>query len=827
MKKRSVLLAAAIAAILSGCGGDEGESSNGHMGDSTQKIDTPFKQGEQSAPNLLPQGEPVTQVLERNLVPVIHSEVVQAPQPIPFEVSDEFIGTYSVPVPEDKHALLKSEERLINQATLTPMAELHQYMSDLGLITSEGTYDAAAITVRDILNQDIRDGKDPQISLERAKVNTDRVANQYGLTTPIKLDNNRTPGTPIVSGEPRKEREQPLVKPVAMGVNIPLATTDGPGDVVQLTIVPPEDRMTLISNSVVSQIGPGAIQTKSFKKSKWEAQKEERFILNGYPQEGWVTSVGILPSEMATLEPTPKATTDVAPAHDIKLGEAPVAKVQFTPIPKDEQLLPPAVIDAVPSLRPQGEPVTQVLERNLVPVIHGEVVQAPQPIPFEVSDEFIGTYSVPVPEDKHALLKSEERLINQATLTPMAELHQYMSDLGLITSEGTYDAAAITVRDILNQDIRDGKDPQISLERAKVNTDRVANQYGLTTPIKLDNNRTPGTPIVSGEPRKGREQPLVKPVAMDVNIPLATTDGPGDVVQLTIVPPEDRMTLISNSVVSQDGPGAIQTKSFKKSKWEAQKEERFILNGYPQEGWVTSVGILPSEMATLEPTPKATTDVAPAYDIKLGETPEVVSQGEPERITYEETFTGFAEVAPQGYNIPVEPDNEAPTYLTPEIVKQQTEKLDSVCLTNTQQFVQSYGGTLNSLGGSGNHFQEIKKDLTSDVDRLSYSMEIFAMLQQALSANPDLRQAIAQQHAGGSNNSHVKATWTLSMDTGASYTLSTDSSQAYRASIEVVVNNQGAVVVNDGNGIELARIVSTARNGNCDNASYDVVIANE
>ncbi|MBY7962544.1 hypothetical protein KW450_10240 [Vibrio fluvialis] len=105
-------------------------------------------------------------------------------------------------------------------------------------------------------------------------------------------------------------------------------------------------------------------------------------------------------------------------------------------------------------------------------------------------------------------------------------------------------------------------------------------------------------------------------------------------------------------------------------------------------------------------------------------------------------------------------------------------------------------------------------------------MEIFAMLQQALADNPDLQQAIAQQHAGGNKNSHVKATWTLSMDTGASYTLSTDSSQAYHPSIEVVVNNQGAVVVNDGNGIELARIVSNAQNGDCENASYDVVIAN-
>ncbi|MBY8130845.1 hypothetical protein KW493_21405, partial [Vibrio fluvialis] len=240
-----------------------------------------------------------------------------------------------------------------------------------------------------------------------------------------------------------------------------------------------------------------------------------------------------------------------------------------------------------------------------------------------------------------------------------------------------------------------------------------------------------------------------------------------------------------------------------------------------QESKYASLELDKAVAPTLTPqiTPKLATPV-------LGETPNLRPQGEPELITYEETFTGSIEVAPEGYNIPVEPEDEVPAYLTPEIVKQQAAKLDSVCLTNTQQFVQSSGGTLNTFGGSGNNFQEVKTDLTSDEDRFSYSMEIFAMLQQALADNPDLQQAIAQQHAGASKNSHVKATWTLSMNTGASYTLSTDSSQAYHPSIEVVVNNQGAVLVNDGNGIELARIVSNAQNGDCENASYDVVIAN-
>ncbi|EPM4291197.1 hypothetical protein ACTJ2N_000356 [Vibrio fluvialis] len=452
---------------------------------------------------------------------------------------------------------------------------------------------------------------------------------------------------------------------------------------------------------------------------------------------------------------------------------------------------------AIPEAISQGIPS----EEQVTPVAKGTApAEEPVNVPTLVTTTETATVA-PTKQLQMVPTPNEDRVAQAAKIDPMAELNQHMSDIGLVTNEGTYNSAAIAVRDIMNQDIRDGKDPQITLERAKLNADRVANQYGLTNPTKLDNNRTPGTPIVSGESRKERKLPSAKPSVVDVNVPVAT-------------------------VVSQNDPDVGQEKSFKKAKWEAQNGDSFLLNGYPQEGWVTSVGTLPSEMATLAPTMNAITDVAPAQNIEFSEAPTAINQGEPELITYEETFTGSIEVAPEGYNIPVEPEDEVPAYLTPEIVKQQAAKLDSVCLTNTQQFVQSSGGTLNTFGGSGNNFQEVKTDLTSDEDRFSYSMEIFAMLQQALADNPDLQQAIAQQHAGASKNSHVKATWTLSMNTGASYTLSTDSSQAYHPSIEVVVNNQGAVVVNDGNGIELARIVSNAQNGDCENASYDVVIAN-
>ncbi|MCE0557395.1 hypothetical protein, partial [Motilimonas sp. E26] len=203
--------------------------------------------------------------------------------------------------------------------------------------------------------------------------------------------------------------------------------------------------------------------------------------------------------------------------------------------------------------------------------------------------------------------------------------------------------------------------------------------------------------------------------------------------------------------------------------------------------------------------------------------PAIKDHGEPELRTYEENYFGYIEVAPEGYNIPPVPDEEAPTYLTPEIIQQQASILESACLTNTQEFVKATGMSLNILGGAD--FQEIKTDLTTDKERLSYSMEIFSLLQQILAENPDIQEAVARQHAGGSKNSHIKATWTLSMDTGASYSLSTNSSQAYQANIDIVINNQGSIVIYDHNGLELARIVSSTQNGHCNNATYDVVIA--
>ncbi|MGY0614643.1 hypothetical protein, partial [Vibrio sp. FJH11] len=167
-----------------------------------------------------------------------------------------------------------------------------------------------------------------------------------------------------------------------------------------------------------------------------------------------------------------------------------------------------------------------------------------------------------------------------------------------------------------------------------------------------------------------------------------------------------------------------------------------------------------------------------------------------------------------------------PVALTPEVVKQQSALLESVCLTNTQQFVETTG---NSTRG-GIIINDVQLNLTSDEDRLSYSMEMFAMLQQLLANNPNFQQAEAGVLTGngrGNGNRNIRDNdkrWTLTMDTGASYTLSTTSSLSYQPTIEIVVDSNGAIIFSDSNGIESARIVSNNPNGDCTNASYDVQI---
>ncbi|MBY7912934.1 hypothetical protein KW412_02455 [Vibrio fluvialis] len=750
--KRNLLVAAAITAILSGCGGDEGGSSP------VQLTDDPAK-------------DKIT------LNPIVSQNDPNAIQQKSFKKAKW---------------QAQKEDSFIRNAY-----EQEGRVTSVGTLPSE-LVDAPALVAPKYTEQT------PSLDVKFVE-------------TPQKIAQG-TPDAPLISGESRKVRKLPSAKPSVVDVNVPVATVTtiaDPSQAVQLTIVPSEDQMTLTDNDfVVSQNDPDAIQKKNFTKAKWDAQNGDSFLLNGYPQEGWVTSVGTLPSELvdAPAFVAPKYTEQI-PSLDVKLVETPQKIAQGTP---DAPLISgeSRKVRKLPSVKPSVVDVNVPVATVTTIADPSEAVQltiVPPEDQLTLTDnDFVVSQNDPDAIQEKNFTKAKWDAQNGDSFI----LNGYPQE-GWVTSVGTLPSELVDA-------------PALVAPKYTEQTPSLDVKF-VETPQKIAQG-TPDAPLISGESRKVRKLPSAKPSVVDVNVPVATVTtiaDPSEAVQLTIVPPEDQMTLTDNDfVVSQNDPDAIQKKNFTKVKWDAQNGDSFILNGYPQEGWVTSVGTLPSEMATLALTLKTTNDVAPAQNIEFGETPVAISQGEPELITYEETFTGSIEVAPEDYSIPVETGDEAPTYLTPEIVKQQAAKLDSVCLTNTQQFVQSSGGTLNTFGGSGNNFQEIKTDLTSDEDKISYSMEIFAMLQQALADNPDLQQAIAQQHAGGNKNSHVKATWTLSMNTGASYTLSTDSSQAYQPSIEIVVSNQGAVVINDGNGIELARIVSNAQNGDCENASYDVVIAN-
>ncbi|MBY8049409.1 hypothetical protein KW482_22180, partial [Vibrio fluvialis] len=68
-----------------------------------------------------------------------------------------------------------------------------------------------------------------------------------------------------------------------------------------------------------------------------------------------------------------------------------------------------------------------------------------------------------------------------------------------------------------------------------------------------------------------------------------------------------------------------------KAKWDAQNGDSFILNGYPQEGWVTSVGTLPSELVDAPALVALKyTEQAPSLDVKFVETPQKIAQGTPD-----------------------------------------------------------------------------------------------------------------------------------------------------------------------------------------------------
>ena len=422
-------------------------------------------------------------------------------------------------------------------------------------------------------------------------------------------------------------------------------------------------------------------------------------------------NVALLPQQVHQLRNVVKSDNSpeavaaaVAHAKDVvNVQAAQVAKEEFTasqqtPTP---YAVPTAEDNAVPLFvkAKQGKPaipeaISQGIpnEEQVTPVAKGSApLEGPVNVPTLVTTTETATVA-PTKQLQMVPTPNEDRVPQAAKIDPMAELNQHMSDIGLVSNEGTYNSAAIAVRDIMNQDLRDGKDPQITLERAKLNADRVASQYGLTTPPVLDNNRTPPKP----KTKKPSVTPDAVPTATPAQTPVVKEQGtPATVAEAQGVPtpqaiPEAREQ--GTPVVSQNDPDVNQVKSFKKAKWEAQKGDSFIRNGYAQEGWVTSVGTLPSEMATLAPTLKTTNDVAPAQNIEFGEAPEVINQGKPSDPQEQQDIDySVVDQASQSYDVPDTLDNDrTPTVMpsvatapviTEEIIIEQSALLTHVCNT--------------------------------------------------------------------------------------------------------------------------------------------------
>ena len=594
------------------------------------------------------------------------------------------------------------DSRVTQEGKADPMGEFYEYAQSKGLVDTEGTNQAAIIALRDRMNTSIENGNEVAGSLAAAKRGLDYLA------APTVVDNNQTP-TPYAVPTTQENSVPELVKVTQRIPEFPVVKDQGTPNVVPAEMeqgtptvqrAPLQEVLNAPTVEVVSQNDPIATQANSFKKAKWEAQKEDSFIRNGYAQEGWVTSVGTLPSELVDA-PAAVASkyTEKTPSLDVNFGE-------------------------IPHKIAQGEP---------------------------------------------------------------------------------------------------------------------------------------GAPLISGESRKERKLPSAKPSVVDINVPVA-------------------------NVVSQNDPIATQANSFKKAKWEAQKEDSFIRNGYAQEGWVTSVGTLPSELVDMQPVPKQVDYQTPEMNIELGTTPPATPKAMPEEvqvaptanlqgvpeipkaieqgipvttidgpdvpaqltITPKDTFTFVGDgtvavdyqldVHQQGlivpddadpYLTPEAPELVAPSLvvgvnLTPEVIKDQTAFIAENCLVNLDNFVSANGG-LNTLGGLD--FQR-RTDVGSlpEVDQLGYAIEVFSLLQEYLTETGNF-VATANAHAGNSKNSHTKEQWTVDASNGT-YELSTDVNIDHADFTVQLDGTSGEFILLDSNGIEFARVSSSGTAGNCDGAELEIRLTN-
>ncbi|MDV6250065.1 hypothetical protein [Vibrio sp. EA2] len=709
-----MLVAAAIAAILSGCGGgDEGGSDNQVI---PPTEDTIAVSTETPQDTILPTSE--KKDVQRT------AKVTRERSGVVMSVTNTSEGTKAIATTNGNPKATSSRSRPqlmipetpveIAQGTPTPTITKKSIKSE--------TYVAPV--------QIAQGTPDPAVAKKSAK--------GRAYVVPERIDQGKPNTIPVANPEVTAQTPKPFDTPAATPALKPQGQpTAIPTANPQVVAQTPEQVVTPSATPALKAQGEPtpAIAKKS--------AKGRAYVVPERIDQGQPNTIPVANPEVTAQTPKPFDTPTATPA--LKPQGQPTAIPTANPqvvAQTPEQVVTPS---ATPALKAQGEPTPAIAKKSA----KGEA------------------YAVP---KQTTQLDIEQVQNNQAR--SYADIQGEIVEYGL--SKGLEGQEISQIGFIAHDMINSGGSAQGALLNAKLNIDRVYNAR-QETPAEIAQG-TP-TPIVVKKAFKG--EAYVTPVQ--------------------IAQGEPNIPSTSNNYGTQTEREDAQRADNQYSK--LALEESIIRNAYAESKQ--------EEQAALW-------DSYAEHDQVLEAKAEA---------TYTPDDTGLIDDSFPNEEVTVA---TIPAALTPEVVKQQSALLESVCLTNTQQFVETTGYSTSG----GIIINDVQLYVTSDEDRLSYSMEMFAMLQQLLANNPDFQQAEAGELTGngrGNGNRNIKTNdkkWTLTMDTGASYTLSTTSSLSYQPTIEIVVDSNGAIIFRDSNGIETARIVSNNQNGDCTNASYDVVLAN-
>ncbi|WP_423839686.1 hypothetical protein ONE56_08830 [Vibrio mytili] len=474
-----------------------------------------------------------------------------------------------------------------------------------------------------------------------------------------------------------------------------------------------------------------------------------------------------------TVASVPTIQSQVSPKLTPKLiTDTPVAKQQFIPAPRDKKLTPKATV--TPTATTQVIAPTPDVKLEAPVVTKAPTATAP-------STPVATPQATPVPETQALANQTELQVSKYGSLladrahAPLLP-NQYEPTATLLQETPT----PVTQKNPDPTD-KEGIHEQIDLQKSKY--DSLLNQTPGATP-----NATPEQIVT--EPNV---TPQGEPDATPIAIPSAT-------------PEEVQVAPTANLQGAPEIP------------------EEAIEQGIP------SFSVAPDALDQGQPEaipfnqePEVVQQTPEAFETPE-QVPNVEPQGEPKLVTYEETFEGSVEVAPEGYNAPPKPELVAPSLvagvtLTPEVIKDQTAFIAENCLVNLNNFVSANGG-LNTLGGLD--FQRQSTDVGSlpEVDQLGYAIEVFSLLQEYLTETGNF-SATANAHAGNSKNSHTKEHWTVDATNGT-YELSTDVNIDHANFTVQLDGTSGEFILLDGNGIKFARVSSTGKAGNCAEAQLQV-----